>query len=327
MNTTTKKPPSTSGSPDGMAKLLRQYGCGPVAFTGTEDALYERRLTFDHVIDAKDAQPRDQFEALASALRDVFAQRWVKTIDQHNQANPKQVYYLSLEFLIGRSLANNLTNLMLAPIAGVIEQAKKIRLADLTEQEPDAGLGNGGLGRLAACFIDSLATLQIPAIGYGLRYDYGIFRQELRNGYQVEQPDPWLDRPDPWEVKRPAESVTVPLGCCFGVHGGEITVNRHHPMSLLGMPYDRPVVGFGGNTINTLRLWQAATPNVFDFGEFSSGDFFGAVADRVLAESITRVLYPDDSTARGRSLRFLQEYFLVRCSLADIIQAVPAAWQ
>ncbi|HET6574386.1 MAG TPA: glycogen/starch/alpha-glucan phosphorylase, partial [Fimbriiglobus sp.] len=315
----TKATPAAVPTPDGVAKLLRHYGCGPVTFTGTDDALYERRLVLDHVIEPKDAGPREQFEALSAALRDVLAQRWVKTNQHHDRANPKQVYYLSMEFLIGRSLMNNVTNLLLMPAAEAVEKAKGLRLAELVEQEPDAGLGNGGLGRLAACFIDSLATLQIPATGYGLRYDYGIFRQELRDGYQVEQPDPWLTRPDPWEVARPTEQVSVPLASSFEVRGGQITVHGGQPMSLLGVPFDRPVVGYGGRTINTLRLWQAATPDVFDFGEFSGGDFFGAVSDRVLAESVTRVLYPDDSTPRGRSLRFIQEYFLVRCSLADIV--------
>ncbi|HVL13788.1 MAG TPA: glycogen/starch/alpha-glucan family phosphorylase, partial [Gemmata sp.] len=310
---------ATAAANDKAAGLLRQYGCGPVAFTGADDALFERRLVFDHVIDPGKAGPREQFEALSSAIRDVLAQRWVKTTRHYDDENPKQVYYLSMEFLIGRSLANNVANLLLAPVAESVERAKGVQLARVLEQEPDAGLGNGGLGRLAACFIDSLATLQIPAIGYGLRYDYGIFRQELRDGYQVEQPDPWLTRPDPWEVARPAEQVSVPLASAFEVHGGQIEVRRGTPMSLLGVPYDRPVVGYGGKTINTLRLWQAATPDVFDFGEFSGGDFFGAVSDRVLAESVTRVLYPDDSTPRGRSLRFLQEYFLVRCSLTDIV--------
>ncbi len=301
------------------ADVLRDYGCGPIRFSGGNDALYERRLVFDHVIDPAAATPREQFAALSAAVRDVLAQRWVETARRHDRANPKQVYYLSMEFLIGRSLANNVTNLLLSPLGAWFEKSKGVSLARLLEEEPDAGLGNGGLGRLAACFIDSLATLDIPAVGYGLRYDYGIFRQELRDGHQVEQPDPWLTHPDPWEVKRPAEQVTVPLASSFEVRHGEITAHRGRPMSLLGVPYDRPVVGYGGNTINTLRLWQAATPHAFDFGEFSGGDFFGAVSDRVLAESVTRVLYPDDSTARGRSLRFLQEYFLVRCSLADIV--------
>src|SRR5262245_15575136 len=316
----TKTPgPATTTTADGVGKLLDRYGCGPVRFTGTDDALYERRLVLDHVIDPQDADPRDQFEGLAWALRDVLAQRWLKTQQHHDHENPKQVFYLSMQFLIGRSLMNNVTNLLLSPMVDSVEKAKLLRMAELVEQEPDAGLGNGGLGRLAACFIDSLATLEIPAIGYGLRYDFGIFRQELQRGYQVKQPDNWLSRPDPWEVARPHEKVQVPIGCSFGVQSGEITVHQKCPMHLLGVPFDRPVVGYGGKTINTLRLWRAATPDVFNFGEFSSGDFFGAVSDKVIAESVTRVLYPDDSTTRGRSLRFLQEYFLVRCSLADIV--------
>src|SRR5215212_6587709 len=316
----TKSPPPLPGTAaDGAAKLLDHYGCGPVRFTGTDDALYERRLAFDHVVDPKDAGPREQFEAVSLAIRDVLAQRWLETQKHHDRANPKQVYYLSMEFLIGRSLGNNVANLLLSPLADSFEKAKGLRLSEVLEQEPDAGLGNGGLGRLAACFIDSLATLEIPAIGYGLRYDYGIFRQELRNGYQAEQPDCWLTRPDPWEVARPQETVRVPVACSFELRSGQISALRGSPMHFLGVPYDRPVVGYGGKTINTLRLWRAATPDVFDFGEFSGGDFFGAVSDKVIAESITRVLYPDDSTPRGRSLRFLQEFFLVRCSIADIV--------
>src|SRR5262245_24975511 len=186
----TKSPPPLPTA-DGVARLLDHYGCGPVRFTGTGDALYERRLVFDHVIDPHDASPREQFEAVSTAIRDVLAQRWLKTQNYHDQANPKQVYYLSMEVLIGRSLGNNIANLLLNPLVESLEDAKGVRLSEVLEQEPDAGLGNGGLGRLAACFIDSLATLEIPAIGYGLRYDYGIFRQELQGGYQVEQPDNW----------------------------------------------------------------------------------------------------------------------------------------
>ncbi len=305
---------------DGQADLNARYGCGPVKFTGTQDALYERRLIFDHVVDPREANPRDRFEAVAAAVRDVLSQRWVRTQREYDRANPKQVYYLSMEFLIGRSLANNVTNLLLAGFVDRAARERGLELIELLEQEPDAGLGNGGLGRLAACFIESMATMAIPAIGYGLRYDYGIFRQEIRDGSQVEQPDHWLSRPDPWEVSRPNETVTVPLGSRFESRGGEISVLRGQASHLLGVPYDRPVVGYGGRTINTLRLWQAATPDVFDFGEFSGGDFFGSVSDRVLAETVSRVLYPDDSTPRGRSLRFVQEYFLVACSLADIVE-------
>src|SRR6185312_9262098 len=171
---------------DGLSDLLARYDCGPVQFSGTDDALYERRLVFDHVVDPKDASPRDRFEAVAAAIRDVLSQRWVRTQQEYDRANPKQVYYLSMEFLIGRSLANNITNLLLLPTVDTAALEKGLRLVELLEQEPDAGLGNGGLGRLAACFIDSLATMAIPAVGYGLRYDYGIFRQEIRDGSQVE---------------------------------------------------------------------------------------------------------------------------------------------
>ena len=311
-----RRPPRATAS----ATSLARYGCGPVKFTGTDDALYERRLVFDHVVDPKDAGPREQFEAVAAAIRDVLSQRWVRTQQEYDRANPKQVYYLSMEFLIGRSLANNITNLMLSPLVDAAAREKGLKLAELLEQEPDAGLGNGGLGRLAACFIESMATMAIPAIGYGLRYDYGIFRQEIRDGSQVEHPDHWLSRPDPWEVARPNETVDRAARLAGSSRtAGVISVHRGQASHLLGVPYDRPVVGYGGRTINTLRLWQAATPDVFDFGEFSGGDFFGAVSDRVLAETVSRVLYPDDSTPRGRSLRFVQEYFLVACSLADIV--------
>ncbi len=319
-STAAPKAPKIDGrEADSPVDLAARYGCGPVKFTGGDDALYERRLVFDHVVDPKDAGPRQQFEAVASAVRDVLSQRWVRTAQEYDRANPRQVYYLSMEFLIGRSLANNIANLMLSPLVDAASRDRGLKLAEILEQEPDAGLGNGGLGRLAACFIDSMATMAIPAIGYGLRYDYGIFRQEIRDNAQVEQPDHWLSHPDPWEVARPNETVPVPLGSGFEVHGGEIAVHRGPSSQLLGVPYDRPVVGYGGRTVNTLRLWQAATPDVFHFGEFSGGDFFGAVSDRVLAETVSRVLYPDDSTPRGRSLRFVQEYFLVACSLADII--------
>ncbi len=289
-------------------------------FRFTDRDYYDRHVVFDHCVRIESATQRERFEAVARTLRDILAQRWVTTAETHDKNNPKQVYYLSLEFLIGRSMVNNIINLGVEQF--VLQDLRSDPRQDwgqVLETEPDAGLGNGGLGRLAACFIDSLASLQFPAIGYGLRYDYGIFRQEIVNGYQVEHPDPWLQFPDPWEVSRPNESVVAPLAVTFEARHGELTTHSGQPMRLVGIPYDRPVVGYGGRTINTLRLWKAATPREFKFGEFSSGDFFGAVSDRVMAESVTRVLYPDDSTSRGRSLRFLQEYFLVRCSLADIV--------
>ncbi|HEX7213710.1 MAG TPA: glycogen/starch/alpha-glucan family phosphorylase, partial [Methylomirabilota bacterium] len=301
-------------------KLLARYGCGPVQFKGRDNALYERRLMFDNVIEPGTASARDRYEAAARAVRDVLAQRWVRTEATYDRENPKRVYYLSMEFLIGRSLANNVMNLLLDPLIADTARDRGFDWIGLLEEEPDAGLGNGGLGRLAACFVDSMATLQLPAMGYGLRYEYGIFRQTIRDGWQQEQPDNWLRRPDPWEVARPQEQVEIKLGCSFEVRGGELRVVSGQPSSLYGLPFDRPVVGYGGNTINTLRLWAAGTPDFFDFRAFSAGDFVGALAERLTAESLTRVLYPDDSTSMGQGLRFIQEYFLVACSLADLVR-------
>jgi glycogen phosphorylase len=301
-------------------KLLGRYGCGPVQFKGADGALYERHLMFDNAIDPTAASARDRYEAAARAVRDVLVQRWVRTDATYERENPKRVYYLSMEFLIGRSLANNVMNLLLDPLVAEVTREKGFDWLGLLEQEPDAGLGNGGLGRLAACFVDSMATLQLPAMGYGLRYEYGIFRQSIRDGWQEEQPDNWLRRPDPWEVARPPEQVEIKLGCSFEVRGGALRLVPGRPSSLFGLPFDRPVVGYGGNTINTLRLWAAGAPDFFDFQAFSAGDFVGALAERLTADSLTRVLYPDDSTSMGQGLRFIQEYFLVACSLADLVR-------
>lgn len=308
------------GAGSGSTNVFERYECGPVRFSGDPNASYERHLIFDHVVKPAEATPRQRFEALAWALRDLLSQRWLKTRDTYDRENPKQVYYLSMEFLIGRSLSNNILNLLVEPVVEEEMRKQGLDIAEFTEEEPDAGLGNGGLGRLAACFLDSLATLQLPAIGYGLRYEYGIFRQHIEGGRQVEQPDNWLRRPDPWEVDRPSETVEVHAACSVEARGEAPIIVAGRPSILRGIPYDRPVVGYGGRTINTLRLWGAASPSVFDFAEFSGGDFFGAVHRKVAAESLTRVLYPDDATLAGEGLRFAQEHFLVSCSLADIIR-------
>jgi len=312
--------PATPTGSDDMSKLLQQYGCGPIPFTGTNNAFYERHLVFDNVVELTAAGPRERFEAVARSVRDVLSQRWVQTGTTYQRENPKRVYYLSMEFLIGRSLANNATNLLLDPVAKDAIRQKNLDWFELLEQEPDAGLGNGGLGRLAACFLDSLATMQIPAMGYGLRYEYGIFKQSMQDGWQHELPDNWLRRPDPWEVPRPYETVEVKLNCSFEARGGSLRAVVGCPSSLIGVPFDRPVVGYGGKTINTLRLWAAAAHDYFNFQEFSSGDFVGALSETLEAESLTRVLYPDDSTSQGQGLRFVQEYFLVACSLADLVR-------
>ncbi len=303
-----------------VSELLNQYGCGPIPFVGSEGAFYERHLVFDRVIDVSVATARERFEAVAHSIRDVLAQRWVLTRSTYEKTNAKRVYYLSLEFLIGRSLMNNIRNLLLEPLFRETAQKKGVDWLSLLEQEPDAGLGNGGLGRLAACFLDSMATMHLPATGYGLRYEYGMFKQSIVDGWQKENPDNWIRRGDPWEVVRPPEKVEVNLGCSFELVGGGFQFIPGRSSTLIGIPFDRPVVGYGGKTINTLRLWAAAAPNYFNFEEFGTGDFVGALAGTLGAESLTRVLYPDDSTTAGKELRFIQEYFLVACSLADIVR-------
>ena len=215
---------------------MKQYGCGPIPFSGTENAFYERHLIFDRVIDPKVASARERFEACAASVRDVLAQRWVLTKSTYERENAKRVYYLSMEFLIGRSLTNNITNLLLDPLVQRTVQDKHIDWLELIEQEPDAGLGNGGLGRLAACFLDSMATMQLPATGYGLRYEYGMFKQSVVNGWQKEDPDNWVNDGDPWEVARPHEKVEVKLNCSFQLRSGVFDLVPNRPSTLIGIP-------------------------------------------------------------------------------------------
>ena len=285
-----------------------------------DQALYEKHLLTDKIVGLASATPHERFDAFALSVREFLARRWVETESTYARENPKRVCYLSMEFLIGRSLANNVENLLLnADACRAVEEIDLDWLA-LLEQEPDAGLGNGGLGRLAACFLDSMATMQIPAMGYGLRYEYGMFKQVIRDGWQVEYPDNWLARRDPWEIRRVRDQVEIRLNCSYEVREGTLRAVPGRPSHLIGVPYDRPIVGYGGKTINTLRLWAASAPEYFDFQAFSHGEFVGAVAEALEAESLTRVLYPDDSTSLGQGLRFVQEYFLVACSLADVIR-------
>ena len=281
---------------------------------------FERHLEFDQLVTPAAASDRQRFEAIAAALREQIGARWLHTDQIYEELQPKRVYYFSLEYLLGRSLQNNVVNLRIEPRVREMLQRRGIDFERVSAAEPDAGLGNGGLGRLAACFLDSLATLQIPAIGYGLRYEYGIFRQTLVNGWQEEHPDNWLRRQDPWEIVRPEQAIETHIHCTLRFEEGAAVLSDQRGATLRGVPYDRPVVGFGAHTVNTLRLWEANAPDYFDLDEFNHGDFFGAVHDKILAENLTRVLYPDDMTSAGRHLRFLQEYFLVSCSLADIVR-------
>src|ERR1700723_192045 len=208
--------------PENLSELLQQYGGNLIRFAGTEGAIYDRHLIFDRAIDPKVTSARERFEAFAHSVRDVLAQRWVQTKTTYERQNAKRIYYLSMEFLLGRSLANNVTNLLFDPVVQNAVQEKGIDWLELIEQEPDAGLGNGGLGRLAAGFLDWMATMQLPATGYGLGYEYGMVKQSIKDGWQQERPDHWLRRPDPWQVLRLQESVEVKLNCSFNIAGGKL---------------------------------------------------------------------------------------------------------
>jgi starch phosphorylase len=306
-------------------RFLQQYGCSASRFAGSPDALYERHLKSDNVVESQSSDPRERYEGAARAVRDVLSDRWLHTDETYGRENPKRIYYVSIEFLIGRSLANNVMNLKLDPVVERTFDDNWRQWIELLNEEPDAGLGNGGLGRLAACFLDSMATLQLPAMGYGLRYEHGMFHQSIRDGWQEERPDNWLDRPDPWEVVHPSERVEVRFGCSFELRDGNLRLIPQRPSTLIGVPYDRPVVGYGGHTINTLRLWSGTAAHAFDFQRFSGGDFVAAMAEGLAAELPTQVLYPNDATLRGRGLRLVQEYFLVACSLADLIRRFRAS--
>ncbi len=217
-------------------RLLEQYGCGPIQFMAG-DGLYQRHLHFDNVADEKDIGPRERFDAAARSVRDILSQRWVLTEKTYDQKNAKRVYYLSMEFLLGRSLANNITNLLLDPIVTEAAKNNDLDLRSLLEEEDDAGLGNGGLGRLAACFLDSMATLQLPAMGYGLRYEYGMFKQLIEDGWQREKPDNWLRQPDPWEVARPHEKVEITLNSTFELQGGSFRTGSRKTEHFVGYSF------------------------------------------------------------------------------------------
>src|SRR5215813_11020305 len=212
---------SVGAKPQLVLDLLHQYEIGPVPLPRKAIDSFRRHLVFDHMVDPEKASMRQRFQAISRSVRDLLAQRWLKTKDTYYRENPKRVYYLSMEFLIGRSLANNALSMMIDPLIREMMQEEGIDLLALMDTEPDAGLGNGGLGRLAACFLDSLATLQIPAHGYGLRYEYGVFKQEIHNGFQTETPDNWLRRPDPWEAVRYADTVQVQFGASIRMERGE----------------------------------------------------------------------------------------------------------
>ena len=269
------------------------------------------------------ATKNDYYMALAFAVRDRMLQRWISTAEAYTKGGSRTVAYLSAEFLMGPHLGNNLMNL------GIFERVKQcvtelgLNFDELLAQEEEPGLGNGGLGRLAACFIESLATLEIPALGYGIRYEFGIFHQEIVDGWQVEKTDKWLRFGNPWEIARPEWAVDVKLG-----GHTEQYVDEHQRLRVRwvphkivnGVPYDTPILGYHTNTANTLRLWKAEAPESFDFAIFNSGDYYGAVNQKVTSENLSKVLYPNDEQLRGKELRLEQQYFFVSCSLQDMLR-------
>ncbi len=269
------------------------------------------------------ATPNDLYQALAYTLRDRILHRWMRTVQTYKQTDCRTVCYLSAEYLPGPHLGNNLLNL------GILDQAREalsslgLDLDAILDQEEEPGLGNGGLGRLAACYMDSLATLEIPAIGYGIRYEYGIFDQTIQDGWQVETSDTWLHYGNPWEVRRPH--------ICFDVKIGGHTENYHDEQGRFrvrwlagdgfrGVAYDTPITGYGVDTVNLLRLWSAEAPESFDFQAFNQGDYVGAVMRKVRSETVSKVLYPNDEGEGGKRLRLIQQYFFVSCSLQDMLR-------
>ena len=290
--------------------------------TSLRDAI-ARHLKYTVGVSREQAQRQDILNALAFAIRDRLIDGIEDTENRYNEAQAKRLYYLSMEFLVGQSLENNLRNLHLYEETATALADLGHDLSSLFDAEADAGLGNGGLGRLAACFLDSLATLGMPGYGYGINYEYGLFRQEIKGGSQRERPDAWMTGETPWLIERKADACIIPL---YGRvdHSNDLEGN-YNPMwvdwqIVIGVPSDLPIVGYGGDTMNCLRLFTAKAPHDFDMAVFNTGDFQSAVEQKVRAETISKVLYPSDAIAEGKELRLIQEYFLVACAVRDLVR-------
>lgn len=284
---------------------------------------FEENLFYSQFRIARVATPNERYMALAFTLRDRLAHRWINTVESFIKEDVKIVSYLSAEFLLGPHLGNNLINLGIYDSARQAVEEAGFDLTELINQEEEPGLGNGGLGRLAACYLDSMATLEIPAIGYGIRYEFGIFDQEIRSGWQVEITDKWLRFGNPWEI--PRSEITFDIN--FGGHTedyydseGRARVRWFPHRVVKGIAYDTPILGYRVNTCNTLRLWKAEACESFDFQAFNVGDYYGAVDEKLYSENITKVLYPNDEPVAGKQLRLEQQYFFVSCSLQDLIR-------
>ncbi|MEJ5246775.1 glycogen/starch/alpha-glucan phosphorylase [Caldilinea sp.] len=269
------------------------------------------------------ATKHDLYCALSLAIRDLLTERWRKTTEAHYEANPKFTYYLSAEYMLGKQLGQNLAYTGLTDVAAQVAMSFGVTLEEFLELEPEPGLGNGGLGRLAACFMDSLATLDLPAVGYGIRYEFGIFRQTFVDGWQVEQPDAWLLHGNPWEFIHSDDMIEVGFGG-YTEHApdssGRLRTRWVPGQKVLGEPCTMLVPGYGTNTVNILRLWRARAAEEFDFQMFDTGNYVQAVQQKIFSENISKVLYPNDGTPQGRELRLRQQYFFVACSLRDIIR-------
>ncbi|MEW6120284.1 MAG: glycogen/starch/alpha-glucan phosphorylase [Pseudomonadota bacterium] len=286
------------------------------------------RYQYYHLGRFQGCPPVYTYQALAWTLRDRIMTDWMNTYARRDQPGKRRAYYLSLEFLIGRALSNHVLNLDLDAPTRAALQGFSHSLEEIAEEEPDAGLGNGGLGRLAACFMDSCATLDLPVMGYGLHYEYGMFRQNIENGYQVEEPDHWLRDGNPWEVERSEFTRRVPFGGRtehYHDESGEARVRWVDTSDVLAIPYDMPITGYRNHAVNTLRLWKAAATDEFDLNEFNAGSYIESVTAKNMAENISMVLYPNDSSENGKELRLRQQYFLASASLQDALRQWRAA--
>uniref|UniRef100_A0A0N4ZYX7 Alpha-1,4 glucan phosphorylase n=1 Tax=Parastrongyloides trichosuri TaxID=131310 RepID=A0A0N4ZYX7_PARTI len=300
-------------------KQISVHGIAEVENVSNLKNAFNRHLHFSIIKDRNNATMRDYYNALALTVRDHLVSRWIRTQQYYYEKDPKRAYYFSLEFYMGRTLSNTMINLGIKTACDEALYQLGLDIEELEEIEEDAGLGNGGLGRLAACFLDSMATLGIPACGYGLRYEYGIFNQTICDGWQVEEPDNWLRFENPWEKARPEYMIPVNFY-------GRVVKNEEGKSEwvdskvVFAMPYDTPIPGYHNNVVNTLRLWSAKAENHFYLKFFNDGDYLKAVMDRNISENITRVLYPNDNKFSGKELRLQQQYFLVAASLQDIIR-------
>ena len=285
---------------------------------------YQKKFLELHGKELCEGTDYNKYEALGSLIRDYVAQQWIDTNKKYKESSAKQIYYFSMEFLLGRLLGSTLLNLGIRELCREALKEIDINLEILEEIEHDQGLGNGGLGRLAACFLDSMASLNIPGHGCGIRYKYGFFEQKIMNGEQVEYPDIWLKEDNVWEIKRPDKAVVVKFGGNVKVEEGDGRLHFTHVNyePVLAVPYDTPIVGYENGIVNTLRLWSAEpVSNEFDFSSFRRGEFLKAIEYKNSIESISQVLYPDDSYVEGRILRLKQQYFFVSSGLQSIIRS------